>query len=374
MSESAIHINLQQQHPIPLQVEIQCQSGDLLALVGPSGSGKTTILRAIAGLFQPQNGYIRCQGELWQDSKQKIFLQPHQRHVGLVFQNYALFPHMTVMENIQQALIDLPLSQRKIQALELLKKVHLHGLEQRYPKNLSGGQQQRVAVARALARRPKVLLLDEPFSAVDQVTRRKLYRELLSLRQSLAMPMILVTHDLEESTLLADHIALLHKGKVLQTGTPEYVSAHPQSATVAKLMDQQNLFTAHILEQNESTQKTHLRWRGIELQARYQPQYPVNSKVCWMIQSASVLLHRRERPSNGDKENPLQGSIIEYLESNGQAHLLIEVDAELQLNIALNVPLHVAKRNQLKLYETIGISLLSEGIHLMPYQKLRRES
>jgi len=373
MSDSAIHISLQQQQAIPLDVQLQCQTGELLALVGPSGSGKTTILRAIAGLYQPLNGHIVCQEEVWQNSAHHVFLPPHQRHVGLVFQNYALFPHMTVLENIQQALSDIPRQQRRDQAFELLKKVHLQGLEQRYPGKLSGGQQQRVAVARALARRPKVLLLDEPFSAVDQVTRRKLYRELLSLRQSLAMPMILVTHDLEESTLLADRIALLHKGEILQTGSPGFVSAHPQTATVARLMDQQNLFTAQILDHNAQTQKTRLRWRGIELEASYQPQFPVNERVCWMIQPANVLLHRRDRPSNGDKENPMQGKIIEYMESNGLAQLLVEVDAELKINITINVPLHVAKRNQLGLHENIGISLLSEGIHLMPHQALRRE-
>ena len=373
ISDSAIHINLQQQHPIPLAVQLECQPGELLALVGPSGSGKTTILRAIAGLFQPKNGNIVCQGETWQNSAHQTFLLAHQRHVGLVFQNYALFPHMTVLNNIQQALLDIPKQQRHSQAQALLKKVHLDGLEHRYPKMLSGGQQQRVAVARALARKPKVLLLDEPFSAVDQVTRRKLYRELLALRKKLAMPMILVTHDLEESTLLADRIALLHKGEILQIGTPEFVSAHPKSATVARLMDQQNLFTAQIIEHNIQTQKTLLRWRGMILESIYQPQFQVNERVCWMVQSANVLLHRRDRPSNGDRENPLQGEIIEYIESNGLANLLVEVDHDLKINIAMHVPLHVAKRNQLGLRKSISISLLSEGIHLMPYQALRRE-
>ena len=373
MSDQAIHITLQQQQPIPLAVELACHAGELLALVGPSGSGKTTILRAIAGLYQPQHSRVVCQGEVWQDSIDKFFLPVHQRQVGLVFQNYGLFPHMTALDNIQQALSDVPKQQRQTQALELLKKVHLEGLGKRYPKNLSGGQQQRVAVARALARRPKVLLLDEPFSAVDQVTRRKLYRELLVLRQSLAIPMILVTHDLEESNLLADRIALLHKGVILQTGTPEFVAAHPETATVARLMDQQNLFTAQVLEHDVKMQKTRLRWRGWVLEAAYQPHYPVNDKVCWMIQPANVLLHRRYRPSKGDKENPLQGSVIEYMENNGLANMLVQVDRELQLNIAINVPLHVARRNQLGLHEKIGISLLGQGIHLMPYHALRRE-
>ncbi|NOQ13671.1 MAG: ATP-binding cassette domain-containing protein [Methyloprofundus sp.] len=373
MSDSAIHISLQQEHPIPLAVEMTCQAGELLALVGPSGSGKSTILRAIAGLYQPQNGHIICQGEVWQNSASQLFLATHQRHVGLVFQSYALFPHMTVLENIQQAITHLAKQQRKDEALQLLKKVHLDGLEQRYPRNLSGGQQQRVAVARALARQPKVLLLDEPFSAVDQVTRRKLYRELLSLRESLAMPMILVTHDLEESNLLADRIALLHKGEILQIGTPGFVAAHPQTAMVARLMDQQNLFTAEVMAHDSHRQKTLLRWHGMILEATYQAQFQINEQVCWMIQPANILLHRRGRPSNGDRENPLQGQIIEYMESSGLANMLIRIDKELKINITLNVPLHVAKRNNLGLHENIGISLLSEGIHLMPYQALRRD-
>jgi len=372
MSDSAIHITLQQQHPIPLAVQLDCRAGELLALVGPSGSGKTTILRAIAGLYQARQGHIVCQGEIWQNSQ--LFLPTHQRHVGLVFQHYALFPHMTVLDNIQQALSDMPKLQRTTEAMELLQKVHLQGLEKRYPNTLSGGQQQRVAVARALARRPKVLLLDEPFSAVDQVTRRKLHRELLALRQSLSMPMILVTHDLEESSLLADRMALLYKGEILQIGTPEFVAAHPETATVARLMDQQNLFTAQVLAHDAQAQKTFLRWRGMELEAAFQPQFPVKQKVCWMIQSAHVLLHRRDRPSRGDRENPLHGQIIEYLESSGQANLQVRIDRELNLCIAVNVPLHVARRNRLGLHEQIGISLLAEGIHLMPYQPLRRDN
>lgn len=373
MPDSAIHISLQQRQPIPLSVQLECQSGELLALVGPSGSGKTTILRAIAGLYQARHGHIICQGETWQNSAHQFFLPVHQRHVGLVFQHYALFPHMTVLDNIQQALADIPKSQHKIEAMALLKKVHLDGLEQRYPKALSGGQQQRVAVARALARRPKVLLMDEPFSAVDQVTRRKLYRELNTLRQTLALPMILVTHDLEESSLLADRIALLHKGKILQTGTPDFVAKHPETATVARLMDQHNLFTAQVLAHDQTNQITRLRWRGITLEAAYQPRFHVDTRVCWMIQSANVLLHRRDRPSNGNRENPLHGDIIEYMDSNGLAYLLVQVDRKLTINIAVNVPLHVARRNRLGLNEHIGISLLSEGIHLMPYQTLRRD-
>jgi len=374
MSDFAIEISLQQQYPIPLDVQLHCRPGELLALVGPSGSGKTTILRAIAGLYQPKNSCIICQGETWQDTSQQQFIPTHQRHVGLVFQKYALFPHLTVLENIQQALAHLTQHDQQSEALDLLKKVHLEGMEHRYPKTLSGGQQQRVAVARALARRPKVLLLDEPFSAVDQVTRRKLYRELLALRKELAIPIILVTHDIEESTLLADRIAILHHGSILQTGTPKFVSAHPDTAMVARLMDQSNLFTAHILEHEVESNRTRLRWQNFILEATYQPQFSAGQRVCWMIQSANILLHRRDRPSNGDNENPLYGTIIEYIESNGLANILLQIDPQLKIEITVNVPLHVAKRNKLGLDEHIGVSLLSEGIHLMPYQALRKET
>lgn len=373
MSDSNIEINLQQRQPIPLSVQLNCKSGELLALVGPSGSGKSTILRAIAGLNRVQQAQVRCQGETWQDSTQQIFLAPHQRQVGLVFQHYALFPHMTVMENIQQALTDFPKQQQHTQALEVLEKVHLQGLEQRYPKTLSGGQQQRVAVARALARQPKVLLLDEPFSAVDQVTRRKLYRELLTLKQSLSIPIMLVTHDLEETALLADRMAMLYKGDILQTGTPDDVATHPDTATVARLMDQQNLFSAKVLQHDADKNITRLLWRGHELDAHYQAQFSINQRVCWCIHASNILLHRRNRPSKGDKENPFKGIISEYLEINGVVNMIVQLDRKLQINISVNVPLHVARRNQLKQGEMIGLSLLTEGIHLMPYQALRRE-
>ena len=374
MSDSDIHITLQQQQSIPLSVQLDCQAGELLALVGPSGSGKTTILRAIAGLYHTEKGHIICADEIWQHSDRKLFIPTYQRHVGLVFQHYALFPHMTVLENIVQAMTHIPKQQCRTQALELLKKVHLQGLENRYPHKLSGGQQQRVAVARALGRQPKVLLLDEPFSAVDQVTRRKLYRELLNLRQSLAIPMILVTHDLQESSLLADRMALLHKGRVLQCGNPATVASHPDTATVARLMDQQNLFTAQILTHDSSTRKTHLLWHEQVLEAAWQPRFTVGQSVCWMIQSANILLHRRDRPSNGERENPVRGQVIEYFENNGLAHLLIQINAQLLINIAIHVPLHVARRNHLGINEKITISLLSEGIHLMPYQALGHDS
>ncbi len=361
MSDRGISVSLSQQRPIPLQVTLQCQPGELLALTGPSGSGKTTVLRAIAGLHRAPAGKVCCNGEIWQD--EQTFLPAHKRHVGLVFQHYSLFPHLSVLDNILIALAATTRRDQQRQALKLLEQVHLSGLEKRYPRQLSGGQKQRVAVARALARQPAILLLDEPFSAVDQVTRRKLYRELLILRQSLAVPVILVTHDLEESSLLADKMALLHKGEILQTGQPETLANRPDSTMVARLMDQHNVFSATIIK--HEADKTLLQWKQTLLETSPQPDWPVGQNVQWMIPTAGVLLHRHDRPSRGEKENPLSGRIIEYFEIGGLAHLRVALDQVQNAVLSVSVPLHVAQRNQLKPDKQVKLSLLAKSIHLM---------
>ena len=215
-----LEARLEQVAPIPLAADIGCDGGELLALVGPSGSGKSTILRCLAGLHRPAGGYVRCGGQTWFDAAGAVDIPPQQRRVGFVFQHYALFPHMSALANVMVALGHLPLIEREAKAREWLARVNLDGLFARRPGELSGGQQQRVAIARALAREPQVLLLDEPFSAVDQVTRRRLLRQLIQLRRTLDIPIILVTHDLEEASLLADRMTVLQHGRTLQTASP----------------------------------------------------------------------------------------------------------------------------------------------------------
>lgn len=234
---SGLHVRLRQTGPIPLAVEFSCDQGELLALIGLSGSGKTTTLRSIAGLYRPREGRVRCNGSVWLDTKRGLDLPPHRRPVGLVFQTYALFPHMTALGNVVAALGHRPSSERVARAHDLLALVHLAGFEARRPTALSGGQQQRVAVARALAREPAVLLLDEPFSAVDRPTRRKLHRELAELRQSVRIPIVLVTHDVEEAAALADRLCVIDHGETLQSGRPAELLARPANARVAMALD-----------------------------------------------------------------------------------------------------------------------------------------
>jgi molybdate transport system ATP-binding protein len=209
----------------------------MLALVGPSGAGKSTILRSICGLYRPGAGQIVCGGEIWLDTGRSIALPAHRRRAGLVFQAYALFPHMTALGNVMAAMSHLPRAERDARARTLIETVHLTGLEGRKPGELSGGQQQRVALARALARDPLVLLLDEPFSAVDRPTRRGLHNEMQHLRRALRIPIVLVTHDLDEAVRLADHLAVIDGGALLQTDTPEEVLVRPASQRVRDVLD-----------------------------------------------------------------------------------------------------------------------------------------
>ncbi|MCS7269158.1 MAG: ABC transporter ATP-binding protein, partial [Geminicoccaceae bacterium] len=342
---AGLEVELGQEAPIPLSVRLACPPGELLALVGPSGSGKTTILRAIAGLFRPARGRVVADGAVWLDTRAKIDLPTRHRRVGFVFQSYALFPHMSALDNVAAAMGHRPRVERAERARALLRLVHLEGLEDRKPAQLSGGQQQRVAVARALAREPAVLLLDEPFSAVDKATRQRLYLEIADLRRVLSMPVVLVTHDLEEAMMLADRLTVLHHGRTLQTGTPAEVAMRPASPEVARLVDVGNLFEGRIAGCDPVRGLTLLDWRGKLLEVRAPPPAPIGTRLPWVVPDGFVILHRRDRPSRGEHENPVPGRITQMLVLGQTARLWLAPDHAPELPIRFSVPLHVARRN-----------------------------
>ncbi|MDR6224452.1 sulfate/molybdate ABC transporter ATP-binding protein [Desmospora profundinema] len=230
------------------KVSLQVAAGELVALLGPSGSGKTTLLRVIAGLEHPDQGEIHING---------IPVTHHgarDRQVGFVFQHYALFRHLSVFENIAFGLRVRPRrvrpSQREIKSrvLELLDLVQLTGLAERYPDQLSGGQRQRVALARALAVEPKVLLLDEPFGALDTKVRRDLRQWLRRLHEELSITTVFVTHDQEEALELADRVVVMNHGKIEQAGTPEDVYQNPINPFVFDFLGSANVFHGRVEE------------------------------------------------------------------------------------------------------------------------------
>jgi molybdate transport system ATP-binding protein len=210
-------------------VEAELSLGrETLALAGPSGAGKSTVLRAIAGLVRPARGRIVVDGETWFDGERRIDLPPDRRSVGLVFQDYALFPHMTVRQNIGyggRRLVD-----------DLLQRLAIEHLAGARPQGLSGGERQRVALARALAREPRVLLLDEPMAALDPHTRAGVRAELRQMLETAALPVLLVTHDFADAAVLADRVAVMDAGRIVQVGTPAELAAAPRDAFVAALV------------------------------------------------------------------------------------------------------------------------------------------
>lgn len=223
-------------------INLTINTGELVALLGPSGSGKTTLLRIISGLETADTGSIIFDGE---DNTVK---STQDRKVGFVFQHYALFQHMTVFENIAFGLKVRPAKQRPSKEVinhkvhELLSLVKMEGLAKRYPAQLSGGQRQRIALARALAVEPKVLLLDEPFGALDAKVRKELRRWLRKLHDEYPITSVFVTHDQEEALDVADKIVILHEGKIEQTGTPEDVYDNPVNPFVFNFLGNVNLF------------------------------------------------------------------------------------------------------------------------------------
>ena len=362
----SLAVRVVQHVPIPLDATFECRSGELLALTGPSGSGKSTLLRCIAGLERGARGRIACGDAVWLDSDRAINLTPQRRSVGIVFQQYALFPHLTALRNVEAALGHRPRDTRLARARELLASVHLAGLEDRRPSQLSGGQQQRVAMARALARDPQVLLLDEPFAAVDRVTRQKLYRELAELRRTLAMPIVLVTHDLDEAAMLADRMCILHRGRTLQIGTPHEVMTRPVDAVVARLVDLRNVFEGIVQAHDAAAKCTFIDWHGITLEAASGTQVAAGARVAWTIPVSGIVLHRRDRPSRGEHENPVYGVVDDCLTLGDDTTIGIRPDGVRDALLTLRVPTHVAQRNGIAIGVRAGVSLLAHAIHLMP--------
>ena len=229
-------------------VGFELHQGELLGLLGPSGCGKTTLLRIMAGFERPQSGEITLSGQRVCESR--VWVPPEKRQVGVVFQDYALFPHLSVFENVTFGLKQLcrkgklPRKQIYELASESIRLVGLLGMEKRYPHELSGGQQQRVALARALAPRPPLILMDEPFSNLDVQVRLRLRQEVRDILKNVGASGIFVTHDQEEALAIADKVAVMHQGKLVQLDAPEDIYQKPASRFVAEFVTQANFVPA----------------------------------------------------------------------------------------------------------------------------------
>lgn len=274
-------------------VTVEAPSGKLVALLGPSGCGKTTLLRIIAGLEFPDDGQVLFEGEDATDRSAR------HRSVGFVFQHYALFRHMNIFENVAFSLRVRKRPREEVEArvAELLKLVQLEDLVKRYPSQLSGGQRQRIALARALAARPKVLLLDEPFGALDAQVRKDLRRWLRKLHDEIHVTSLFVTHDQEEALEVSDQVVIFSPGKVEQVGTPEEVYNHPANPFVLKFLGHVNIFHGRMQAsseadgERENAVKSYVRPHEIELMrmGEAQGQQGAVARVQWVHRAGSTV-------------------------------------------------------------------------------------
>ncbi|GIX34866.1 MAG: ABC transporter [Lysobacteraceae bacterium] len=319
-------VRIGQDRPFPLQAELDCAGGELLALVGPSGSGKSTLLRMVAGLSRPARGRIALGRTAWFDAGLGVFLSPQQRRVGYLPQHLGLFPHLSAQANIEAGLGHLARRARAPRARAWLARMHLDGLHRRRPQELSGGQQQRVALARALAREPSVLLLDEPFSAVDRVTREHLWQELAELKRELSCPTLLVTHDLAEALLLADRMCLLEHGRTLQSGPPQEVLARPVSVGAARLLGHDNVFEGTVRGHAPEAGWTWVELGGIRLAAGHRPDLAPGARIHAVLPGEAVRLPGIGGRPLREGPNRLQLHIVQWLPMGDEVRLRATVD------------------------------------------------
>ena len=357
-----LSVRLRQRAPIPLDVELQCGPGELLALVGPSGSGKTSVLRAIAGLMPIAEGRVAVHDDVWLDSALAIDVPAERRPVGIVFQHYALFPHLSALANVSLAL---PHGAAPDTALRLLSGMQLDGLAERRPHELSGGQRQRVALARALARSPKLLLLDEAFSAVDQPTRQALYDELVKLRERVGIPIVMVTHDLREARLLADRLSILEAGATLQDGAPEVVLSRPRNAHVAALVGLRDIHSGIFHRSAGAGRPARLRWGdvdGIDLATVDKGRIDDGTPVRWVIAGEYVHLH--VDPPDGVN---VVACVVERAHRLGDiTTLACRSIAPPHARVHVEVTTRQAREWGMAAQRAVYLQLDPQGIHIMP--------
>lgn len=365
MRERQLAVSLRQDTPIPLDVEFVCEPGEVLAIFGPSGSGKTTILRSIAGLYCPDEASVRSGVQTWTNTATRTVTPPHRRTVGFVLQEHALFPHLTALGNVMTALGHRPRAERHARADTLLDMVQIAHLATRRPHELSGGQRRRVALARALAREPAVLLMDEPFAALDRVGRRALQNVLDRLRRAFDVPVILVTHDLDDVVRLATHVLLLEQGRTVAAGPIRALMSRPDLTFLRASTGLGSVFDA-VAAGTPERGLLELTFDGGALLATAMPGVAAGTHVRVRIPAREVIL-ATAAPDGVSLHNVLRGTVsavhvepaldaVMIQVTVGQVPLLAEVtrDAVSRLGIVVGAPIHA-------LIKSVSIDVLSSG-------------
>jgi spermidine/putrescine ABC transporter ATP-binding subunit len=334
---------------------IEIRQGELMTLLGPSGCGKTTLLNIIAGFLSPDEGSLEIAGESMNG------VPAFQREIGMVFQNYALFPHMTVEANVGYGLKmrGLPKAEIAKRVSEALALVKLSTFEDRKPRQLSGGQQQRVALARALVIRPKVLLLDEPFSALDKSLRASMQVEVKDIQRKLGLTAIFVTHDQSEALSLSDRLAVMSEGQIRQAGTPEDIYANPADRFVASFIGDVNVIPAHIDSLNDDYAEINLGEARIRVPRRHLGGAGLGDAVDLFVRPQQLrLVEAGEEPA-------LRGFVHAKIYQGGHTDVLVDIPGLLQDPIRIRLGWQVAPGSWLSGMPA-GIAFASESAIAFP--------
>jgi molybdate transport system ATP-binding protein len=326
-------------------------------LFGPSGCGKTTLLRCLAGLERPETGRIEFQGDVWFDASQSLFRTPQQRDIGFLFQEYALFPHLTVAQNIGYGLRRCQADKRRRRTTEIMERFQLGDLAGRYPQQISGGQQQRVALARALVRRPKLLLLDEPLSALDAILREGLRSQLRRLLAEFSIPVLIVTHDRTEAIALGDRIAVMDGGEIRQHDSVETVFSHPRDLAVAKIVGVETIVPGEILAVTDGLATVQVAGKTLLAVAPDESSRQVH--VC--IKGENVSL-QRSLQSETSVRNQLP-AVVTWLSPEGPL-VRVGLDCGFELSAVITRP--AAEELRLQPGDQITACVKTPAIHLIP--------
>jgi ABC-type Fe3+/spermidine/putrescine transport system ATPase subunit len=338
-------------------ISLHVKAGTYLTLLGSTGTGKTVLLETIAGVHKPSSGSIHIKG------RDATHLAPEKRHLGIVYQDYALFPHLTVFQNIAFGLRLRGITERKIKGTveEMASFLEIRPLLKRPPRRLSGGERQRVALARALVMEPYVLLLDEPMSALDRVTRERIQNELKRIHTQLGVTIVHITHDLAEAFFLADYLAVMKDGRILQEGSPEEVCRRPNSRSVAELVGIENLITAKV-ENNRL-----LTVMGdVDLQKLSDSRDDLPERIFLTLPGWSIELFPAGKPQDYVWRGNLTISGVYSMNGTGVVEVTLFHNGGESLKTYLSRREAKAMSAHLKIGTAVPVGFLRKGVHWVP--------
>ncbi|MCR4288353.1 MAG: ABC transporter ATP-binding protein [Deltaproteobacteria bacterium] len=348
-----------------LDVELSLGS-ELMVLFGPSGAGKSLLLKTLSGIVRPDEGVITVGTEPVFDSGRGVDVPIRKRRIGYLFQDYALFPHMTVFENIAYAMKGIKPSDVGRIVREFTSLMRLSGLEDRYPNELSGGQKQRTALARTLAAGPEILLLDEPFSALDFQVREKLRQDLLNIHEAFPITTILVTHDLEEAFMLGVRLAVINNGRIEQVGKKEDVFYRPATRDVARFVGARNIFSGRVARVEGAAVVIASPGLG-EIRAAASGDLKPGGDVVFCIRPEEIPIIRQDRVISRGDGNVVEG-VISSITGRGTSHILFVKIGNGDTLLKVEAPNFVARKLSLATGKRIRVLLKKESVWVIPGQ------